>query len=295
MKKFLVFTMIFCLLLGAIPALATNEEFADSQNSTVVTTFNEYAYWLECQKLNADDSNVMQQDLEASSFDYYGALYERACLPEENLLALGYTSYQISQLKKYAANPTAFSNFYAVASIFNSSVGLLSHNDSDTEFEVAYYWWSSDPLITVTDAFVLSWQAVNENELYMNMICDPGSHSATVSYYDLATGYLFSDESITMSGTQANTLSAAFHASKMSSGLNLWAQNGSATCTLSSDRTPVKYLYFFGSYGHRTVTLGPSISFTVGEKAQVSFTPSFAVDTYSKCVRILNTGDVINL
>ena len=230
MKKKIVSLLLSVLLLCTCAAAYAAGPQAEEPATD--TCFSEYEYWLS---LQTDTCVLSEEDAQFAEFDYYGALLERAQESPERLSALGYTEEQISELKAYAAEPEGEHDFYLMSSSSIITAPVIGTASSTRDRKATVGWsWDSMPLMAYNDRFAIRWIGVNAAGGYIDLTCDPGRYSGTVTYYDTVTGYPVTSDSLSFSADASfSSLTCSFPVTKYSMGMDVWAKTGSITYTLS--------------------------------------------------------------
>ncbi|WP_235227899.1 hypothetical protein [Oscillibacter valericigenes] len=283
MKKRICSLMLAGIMILTIPASATEcIEAANTENTkevvlgTVVTkefdAFQQLANIPEQQLLAEGYSE--QEINELKSFSYEDALYERAQLPEETLLSYGYTQDEIAILKEYNGETiTEESAVYSLSAELTSRLTLTYANSR--EYMLHYDWsWDGLPLNTdMTETAAIRWKGVDVNGHEVDMSAE-NAYAVLKYYYPpdalARTRTVRNPSSYFTSYQDFNTIQCKFK--MLDSDLN-YVKNGALWATISVDDAVTNetvYIKVSGLYGHGSVSASPSIS--VSGDVSLSFT-----------------------
>lgn len=294
MKKYFVSLLCLLLILSSTSSFAdssrivnnTNksdqeirkllEKDGDNNDKTVYNTsfseidlINEYKSKsdVELKKFGFSSSDI--DDLR--KLDPVNELVRLTHLESSEMKRQGYEDYQIEYIENLKVSPRS-----AARLSLSVSENKFYYTSGNTTARMKISWsWSRVPFFTFTDKLVAS---ISET-MYYN---DNNSYSR-VKYYILETGkYAYSEVNDFKPEGPSSVVSTNIDVKRFKANGQEWAKKGYAYVQFDR-KAKINEVGVYGTYGHCTLSLNPSISLSSG--GSVSFSPSSKVeviDDYDK-------------
>lgn len=175
-------------LSSTVTAINVEAKLSTDETISSVTYTNEYEYVQLLQSATEEELSALgmtQEEADEYLCTFQTALATRASLPEETLLALGYSEMEINLLKEYAAGSTL--SDVELTALTGTCTGSLTCTSGTTTSAAFYYRWSWDhcPIMTLKDAAAVTWYAYNSSSIDVDV---DETHSTAVYYYDTDSG-----------------------------------------------------------------------------------------------------------
>lgn len=239
---------------------------------------NEWDFVEELEFASSEDlirMNISKSDAERYVKEAYDALYKRASMSEEELLEMGYTSFQIDILKKYAnGSKLTRSEIRAITATYYDYISVSNVTSRTATIDYNWYW-DQAPVVTQKDSVGVIWRAVNSNGTYMDI--NRTARYAGLTYYK-GSNYMFFTSSVQFENVGFDGANAQFQLGYEDNGAVVYAKYGYVTISLALDSSVLDdfaYVRFYGQYGHTVIGIGyPSISLSF------PFSISFSGNTY---------------
>lgn len=234
---------------------------------------NEIAYVEKIRSYSEDELLKMGCSKEEvnyiKNYDYNKELLRLSNTGEKKLKKMGYSNIQIKGIKKYDGSTDAVS-YVKVQSLSNAEMEFsFAPNLVCNKSMFTIFWfsiWSSPPIFRGTDIIALTWIACDSNSqpISMKYIDIP---TCIVQYFKVGFEELYDLEHKTPKYNIGN-LSCRIEVSKKSAppiyNDDLYAKivGGRVSLRTQSGSDNLYTIQFLGSYGHSTITLKPSVSFS---------------------------------
>lgn len=289
MKRFLRIALALCMCVTMIPsAFAVNK---NGEENEILGKAKSSEYEMLLGLSDVQEKQFLQEsEIAANTIEQ--AIFEKASLSEEVLLAEGYSGEQIAILKAYDGGP--LEDNPQLERALGSLEGELSRvSYSNTSAAAKFSWeWVNKPVLTgaaIRDIVACAWRGVNSGNEECVMTFASGKSSCSVKYNNGNRTYT-ENLDINVRDAQRNVeVKIPMADSGIPAG---WAQSGELVVAIAEE-VSVKKLYsstFLFAYGHMVLTLSPSIEVSVSGPS-LSF--SFGTGTneeYNKSIIIRTNG-----
>lgn len=196
--------------------------------------------------------------------NYRNHIHSLQSLTDEQLTNCGYNAEQIRMLRNFQGTDEEMTKLGAELTL-NVRTAAFRFTGERTEGGIIYDWkWSGIPQIKMTDAVVVSWNdwIVTSEQSYVLY-----HNTSSWAYSHMDTGTLIHPD-----GEPSSY--GAGHSFKMQTDyVTNWAQNGGGSIYVQSTEYAKKDFYYFIEYGHSTIktSIGFSVGFPGGASGSISW------------------------
>ncbi len=251
--------------------------------------FNEYNYITGLKNSSPTElSNLglTEQEADLIVAEFEDALMTRALLPEDKLIAYGYSEEEIEILRSYAAgNDLSDSELQSITATCSTAIVNMGVTANRAEF--GYEWiWDQCPLVTLKDSAALCWNAYDENNAANDV--ERYSVDAEIYYWNTDQNYSFMMEGEEEEGLPFNAVNIQFpleynHVGSGAISYDCYAKSGKVYVTVvlpSGVTREIHHLFVSGLYGHTTVGLVfPSAGISQTGDLSISFSGNLSTES----------------
>lgn len=266
--KRLISVLCSFLFLGVLFINSASADQSDLKSS-IPQQISKSEYTMYQELLARTDSELVKKGYTTSeieairSFSYEEAFFERAQLPKEELLAMGYSPQQIRTLKAY--DGSALEDNPQLMSLMATLNGALSVPIASTSLvQISFFWeWDVHPVFygdAIDDQITFAWRGTDHQSNLMMLTYSPYYCYHNVRYYSKETGDLVSQKTCPL--TVRDAQGEIYSRFEMGTAERTWAKEGymyiGVAPTVSG--IPLHSANFAVGYGHEITAATPSIS-----------------------------------
>ncbi len=285
-KRLIALVMTLCVMAAlVVPVCAVVSEPDETQLSKDISTVNEYDSFKKLQEKS--EGELLRAGLTADEvreiklFSYEAALFERSELSDNELTNMGYSVDQIEVLRNYSGETiTPDSSVLAAVPTLTATLTITKKNTTPASLQIKYNWsWSVAPVQTYTDKVGI--QVALSSPAGYSLTPQVTAGSGRLTYIDAQNGNQ-SEASLSVAPVASSPFAsreASFAVKKRIDTFTVrYAMRGYIQMTVKATGTvPIGFCQAYGSYGHATTSVVPSIS--IGAGISFSFSPSSSVTT----------------